>query len=255
MSAFKSPREGMTDIISEAHPEFDALASRAQVDAVERAQRTGGAVERDVNWERTATPEQREARRQESLRKEHKSDAELEKDLGGQVTAKYKIEVTFVKNRNLTGLNPVGVQIWESGKRFHGGGDELMYWCKDNRPDHNEGCWAPIPSDCIRGDVAICPKCNRAVNAELLTNMRLGNVYMDTLSKDLAKVFRSLNSNADIYLKFHKTDVRYIAMERAKGPDVARRLKGMAIYPLKNIIKDTESGSDLAKRLKSFVTA
>lgn len=253
--AFVSPRDSMTDLVSEADPDFMAKATPAEIQAVEMAERGSGTVEVGHDWERTATPKQREARRQESLKREKKTDQELEKTLGGEVVAKYKIEVTFVKDRSPTKMNAVGISIWESGKRFHGGGDELMYWCKDNRPDHDEGCWAPISSDYIRGDVAICPKCGRAVNAELLTNLRAGNVYIDTLAKTLAHIFRELNSNADLYLKFHKTDIRYIAMEKAKGPDVARKLKGMLIYPLKNIIKDTENGSDLARRFKAFLMA
>jgi hypothetical protein len=255
MTNFQLPREQMTDLVSEAHPEFDSLASAAQLKAVETAEKAAGVVVVGHDWERTATPQQRENRRQMSLRREKKSDEELEHNLGGEVVAKYKVEVTFVKNRTLTGLNHVGIQIWESGKRFHGGGDELMFWCKDNRDGHDEGCWSPIPGEFIQGEIACCPSCKRVINAELLTNMMIGNVYMDVLAKQLAKVFRSLSSNADIYLKFHKTDVRYIAMERAKGPDVARRLKGMSIYPLKNIIKDTENGSDLLRRFKAFITA
>jgi hypothetical protein len=172
-----------------------------------------------------------------------------------EVRAKYKIEVTFVKNRSVTGLNAVGISIWESGKRFHGGGDELMYWCKDNRKGEDGGCWSPIPADNISGGVAVCPSCKKAVNPELLTNMRIGNVTAQTLAAELVKIFHSLSSNADIYLKFHTTDVRYIAMERDKGPDVARRLKGMAIYPLKNILKDTSSGADLGKRFFAFLTS
>lgn len=255
MTQFRLPREQMTGLVSEADPNFDSMASSVVQKAVEQAEKSSGVVQKAADWERTASPQEREARRLESLRREKKGDVVLEKTLGGEITAKYKIEVTFVKNRNLSGLNHVGIQIWESGKRFHGGGDELMFWCKDNREGHDEGCWAPIPGDFIHGGMAYCPSCKRTVNPELLTNMRIGNVYMDSLSKELVKIFRSLGSNADIYLKFHKTDVRYIAMERAKGPDVARRLKGMAIYPLKNIIKDTEHGSDLSKRFKAFITA
>jgi hypothetical protein len=75
------------------------------------------------------------------------------------------------------------------------------------------------------------------------------------LAKELTKIFHSLGGNADVYLKFHKTDVRYLALERDKGPDVARRLKGLAIYPLRNILKDTAAGADLTSRFKAFITS
>jgi hypothetical protein len=222
-------------------------------DANKRAQDSSGVVTVGPDWEAKATPEQREARRRESLRREKKTDEELDTKLG-EVRAKYKIEVTFIQGRTVQGPNKLGIQIWESGKRFHGGGDELMYWCKDNRQGNNDGCWSPIGSDFI-GEVTVCPNCKKTWNPEYLTMMRIGNVTSQNLAKELATIFRQLSSNADIYLKFHRTDIHYIAMEREKGPDVAKRLKGMHIYPLKNILKDTAAGADLAKRFFAFVTS
>jgi hypothetical protein len=93
------------------------------------------------------------------------------------------------------------------------------------------------------------------VNAEMLTSMKIGRVTMTNLAAELVALFHQLGSSADIYLKYSKTDVRYIALERAKGPEVARRLKGLAIYPLKNILKDTSNGADLGKRFFAFLTS
>jgi hypothetical protein len=183
-------------------------------------------------------------------------DKEVLETFNGEIRAKWKIEVTFVKDRTLTGLNALGIQVWESGKHFNGGGDALAFFCKDSRKDEDAGCWGIIPQDNVGPNgVAYCPNCKRAINADYLTNMKIGNAYMDTLAKELAKLFRQLGSNADIYIKFHKTDIRYIALERAKGPDMARKLKGMHIYPLKNILKDTANGADLTNRFKAFITS
>lgn len=170
-----------------------------------------------------------------------------------EIKAKYKIEVSFEKGRTPNGPNILGVQVWESGKRFHGGGDELTFFCKDVESDL--GCFAVIPSDFVKGGVAYCPSCKKGVNADRLTNMLIGKVTSQALAEQLAKMFRELSSSADIYLKYHKTDPHYVAMERAKGPDTAKRLKGMHIYPLKNILKDTAAGADLVKRFKAFVTS
>lgn len=237
------------------HNENFAQAHPVEKEAAARAARQSGVVERSNDWERTATPEQREARRQETLRREAKTDVQLETKLGGEVRAKYKIEVTFVADRKAHGPNKLGISIWESGKRFHGGGDELMFWCKDNRQGEDGGCWSPISSEHIHSGFAVCPNCQRTVNAELLTNMRIGNVTNQNLAKELVKIFHSLGSNADIYVKYHKTDIHYIAMERDKGPEVAKRLKGMHIYPLKNILKDTAAGADLGKRFFAFLSS
>lgn len=188
--------------------------------------------------------------------KQTPEDPEVAKTFEGEIRAKWKIEVTFVKNRTLTGLNAVGIQVWESGKHFHGGGDALAFFCQDSRDGHNEGCGGIIPQDNVAPNgIAYCPHCKRAVNAQYLANIRLGNVYMDSLAKSLANLFRQLGSNADIFIKFHKMDVRYIALERAKGPDVAAKLKGMHIYPLKNILKDTANGADIVNRMKAFITS
>lgn len=190
---------------------------------------------------------------------EKKTDEELETTLGGEIRGKWKIEVHFLgpdesinyKGRTIQGPNWVKVMLWESGKRFHGGGDEQAFWCLDATGEL--GCGGLIPSDCVRGGVAVCPKCNRAINHEQLAEGRVGLFSSRALSVELEKLFRQLNSNSDIYLKYHKTDPHYIAMERARGPEVAARLKGMAIYPLKNIIKDTSSGASVQKRFYAFV--
>lgn len=172
------------------------------------------------------------------------------------IRAKWKIELTFGKNRTSQGPNAVGIQVWESGKHFHGGGDALAFFCKDNRDGQDSGCWGVIPQDNInKAGIAYCPNCQLAINAELLTNMKRGLVTTQALVDEVERLFRQLGSNADIYVKYHKLDARYIAMERAKGPHVAARLKGMHIYPLKNILKDTASGASLAGRFKAFLTS
>jgi len=234
--SFRTVTQDMKSLVSEAHPEFETLAgegSRVAARAAARAQ---------------------EAQR---LGKGEERQKELQEELGvdGKIRARYKIEVTFGPYRTTAGPNLVGVQLWESGKHFHGGGDELMYWCKDNREGHDEGCWAPISGQNLKAGFAFCSNCQRTVNADLLTNMKVGRVTTKNLSEELVKLFRQLNSSADIYLKFHQTDIRFQAMERSKGPAVARRLKGMHIYPLKNILTDTMHGADLGKRFYAFLTS
>lgn len=261
MNSFTVPN---LNLVSENDPDFETKASPLEKRAVAMAARNAGVVEVGKNWERTATPQQREARRQESLRLEKKTeDTDYAVTEKGEIRAKYKIEITFAgpdprhnyKGRTSSGPNRLGIQLWESGKHFHGGGDELMYWCQDNREGEDAGCWAPISGSNIVGEVAYCPNCERTVAAELLTNMKIGNVTTQNLAKECVKLFRQLGSNADIYCKYHKSDVHYIAMERAKGPEVAARLKGMHIYPLKNILKDTAFGADITKRFFTFFTS
>lgn len=176
-----------------------------------------------------------------------------EAGLKDPLKAKFKIEVTFAPQRTITGPNLLGIQIWESGKRLNGGGDDLSFWCQNLKA--KEGCWGVITSDNIRGGIAVCPHCQKMVNAALLTNMKIGRITMKALSELLEKTFRQLGHSADIYLKYDKQDIRVLAMERQKGKDVARRLKGMHIFPLRNIIKDSANGAGLAKLFFAFLTS
>lgn len=173
----------------------------------------------------------------------------------GKIVAKYKIEVLFGPGRTTAGPNPVRIMCWESGKKFHGGGDESMFFCKDGTIENGEGCWNPIPSDQVKNGVAFCLHCNRAINADKLAMQKEGKVTTRALSDELVRIFRQLGSNADIYCKFNKDDIHYVAMLRHRGDAVAKRLLGLHIYPLKNIIKETNSGADLGKRFFAFLTS
>jgi hypothetical protein len=254
-------RNTPVSLVGEASPDL-GRAGRVEIEAINRARAQSGVVQHLSDWERTATPAQREARRRESLRNEKKTDGLMETQLGGEVRAKFKIEVEFLgpdekgyPGRTSKGPNRLGVKVWESGKKFHGGGDELMFWCLSSLKGVRGGCGGIMSGDNIRNGVAMCPHCKNMMNLDAMTDTRVGNFSNQTLAKELVQLFRSLGSDCDIYIKFHKTDIHYIAMERDKGPEVAKRLKGMHIYPLKNILKDTASGADLAKRFYAFLNS
>lgn len=197
-----------------------------------------------------------------------------------KIKARYKIEIQFGAGRSISALKPsIGVLLmWESGKRFHGGGDQIMYWCgyKD--------CECPISTDYFANFSVACPACNRESfldhdskayhvkevkksggNVESFKRMpivfseryfRLPPVKLAGL---IENTWRRLGCNADIYLKFHPTDIRYrTMMETAKDIDNmerARRLRGLSIYPLANILKDTAAGAEVRRRFLSFITA
>jgi hypothetical protein len=229
------------NFVSEADPDFEKKASSEQLAAVERAKRTS---------------------------KLSTTDAAKAAGMSEEIIAKYKIEVRFVnevklegnkrkitKQRTVNGPNLCGISLWESGRRFHGGGDDLMFWCRDNRPGHNEGCWGHIASDNVRGPYAYCPHCGKTSVAELLTTTRIFRLSSQALASKIAEMFVRLGHNADIYVKYDKGDPRYETMVRERGWEVANRLKGMHIYLLKNILKDTANGADLTKRIYTFITS
>jgi len=180
-------------------------------------------------------------------------DPEVVDMIAGKARARWKIEINFLSDRTIHKPCAYMCQVWESGKALNGDGDALSWWCLNSDPNSNEGCRSIIPQDSVRGGIAMCPSCKRMINAEKLTDMTGGNVRMDVLATYLANLFRKLGSNADIYLKYHKTDPRYIALERAKGELTARRLKGMHIYPLHRLLTDISAGADLTRRIKAFL--
>lgn len=175
-----------------------------------------------------------------------------------EIPALYKIEVFFGPKRTHQGPNTCAIKFWESGRRLHGGGDDLMYMCK-NRENLSQGCGHIFSSDFVRGSIAMCPSCKNALSAELCVR---GLVYGPSnpvmtrdLAKLLAKYWRKLGCNADIYLKYDRTDIRYISMEKEFGTKKARELKGLSIYPLKHILADTAAGAELEDRFFAFLTA
>jgi hypothetical protein len=194
--------------------------------------------------------------------------------------ARYKIEVHFGKDRTTLGLCTCAILIWESGKRFHGGGDEKMYWCgyKD--------CSKPIRSSAFGPYHAVCPHCqrecfldpeSRAMHIKKLKNTgqplngidmlplivgeKLMKVPAMRIAEFMTHIWHQLECDADIYLKYHPSDIRFNLndpdgkLKVIDTLDNARTKRGLMIYPLKNILKDVSAGADVTKRFLSMITA
>lgn len=179
---------------------------------------------------------------------------------GDDVRAAYKIEIMFGPRRTPAGPNKCLVSIYESGKYFHGGGDDLMFWCKDvtnpKQPwGESPGCGSPIPPGAVRGGVAYCAHCKRMLNAEKLAHVRFCHYSTKSLARLMNKLWHELKCNADIYCKYDRSDIRVRAQEESIGEEEAWRLRGLFIYPLKNILKDTAAGAAAEKRFYSFLSS
>jgi hypothetical protein len=237
---FTPPRErmrGIDNIVSEADKKFHSKATPEVKEAVRQAKKIAGKTLDQI----VAQIGYGAAAKDVGIRK--------------RVRAKYKIEVFFQPGRTVNGPNLCGVMLWESGRRIHGGGDDKMFWCKDNRQGQNEGCWGPIVSDNIKGGLAVCPKCLMAVDAELLTDMRVLRLTTRKLADVIETIFHQLGDNADVYCKYSQDDIRYRAMVMAKGERVARKYKGLHIYTLGNLIQDTAHGASVNNRFYAFLTS
>lgn len=198
-----------------------------------------------------------------------------------RIKAEFKIEIHFGRDRSISALKPsTGMMlIWESGKKYHGGGDEQMFWCgyKD--------CNKPITSDNFGPFSLVCPTCERECFLDVVTKKgviadakkqktdpekfaQLPVIYGEKIFKLspgklaalIEKIWRDLACNADLYLKFHPEDIRYdpIHQDGQAGKILgnARSKRGApVIYPLKNILKDTAAGASVQKRFLACITA
>ena len=198
--------------------------------------------------------------------------------------ARYKIELMFGSGRTPLGQpngNPAVISVYESGRRLHGGGDEMAYWClmrdkgakmrttfvpsEVSPSGKTVGCGKIITSDFIQQGVqivggkqvtrrtAICPHCALQWDASMLTGQICGRWSTGRLAKKLVSLWELAGGDADIYLKYHHRDIRYVSMERQHGTEVARKLRGAVIYPLQNIVVDVANGASLENRFYVFL--
>lgn len=195
---------------------------------------------------------------------------------GDRIVAGYKIQITFGPGRSTFQEFNTALTFWSSGKFFHGGGDEQLYLCLNRlamlpikREDscnfyldvlkkkiEGQGCGRPIPGSNINNGVAFCSTCQRGIVAENLVNMLFARGTVQSLSVQVAEIFRrTFDGKADIYCKYDPSDIRYITMQKTQGSEAAHRLRGMLIYPLDRIIKDTSAGASLENRFKAMFTA
>jgi hypothetical protein len=201
------------------------------------------------------------------------SKKELEK-------AKYKIEIIFGRRRspNKGVLSAALILIWESGKKFHGGGDQKMYWCG------HDGCGKPFSCDNFGYMHVVCPKCHRemfldqhareAHTRDLMSRgldpsglgkvpevvgEKMVNLVPKNMAYLLEKTFRDLDSDADFYLKYSPYDIRYQGKDSLNHIidtlGSARSHRQPVIYRLKSIIKDLHAGASLHNRLIALLTS
>lgn len=196
-----------------------------------------------------------------------KATKELEK------RGKYKIQVWFKSHRSIWKPMAYTVSIWESGKRLHGGGDEMMFFCKRQPQGKKaqaqpfglagaksvatpDGCGGLIPGDLSLGSLIVCPHCHTKWETTDIGD----SVYYFTTAQKAGEVlefwWRKLNCDADIYAKYRPDDPRTVMMSRNFNAKTAREKKGLTIYPMGNILRDSMGGTvEVQQLFKTFITA
>lgn len=209
-----------------------------------------------------------------------KQDKELE-SLFEVKSGRYKIEVQFGKDRTLWNPNTGICLVWESGRRFHGGGDQQVHWCG------YDDCKMPIRDDFFGHFSVVCPHCGRESILDPHTKKDFAQMARETgqdprdiaklpvifsdrvfklsngkLAEMLVDIYRKLDGDCDLYLKYHPTDIRCRDVPEVKKPDLYNKArssryarKGTLIYLRDSIHKDLAAGAELKGRFLAALTA
>jgi hypothetical protein len=173
--------------------------------------------------------------------------------------AKYKIEVLFSRERGGRAPYPGMVSFWESGNKLHGGGDTKVYECPSE--DQGRGPCAGIIGGSNQGyGHLVCPSCKHVWKDTEVSGERFARLTTQNWAACLYKYYVRVGHNADIYMKYTPQDLRKASeLEQARQQmgEQLRKVRGtrrLAIYPLRNIIKDVSAGADILKRFQAFLS-
>lgn len=186
--------------------------------------------------------------------------AALDKLLATEKKAKYKIELLFGKARSTARPTPGALSFWESGTKFHGGGDAKIYLCPGKALGKST-CEGFIPDSSTGYGHLVCPACGTVWQGQQVIGEIFANLPMKKWAEVILKYYVRLGLNCDIYLKYARTDIRAAAMAeqlkdlRGEKVNLVRSKRAMAIYPLRNILKDSSAGADLLGRFEAFLLA
>lgn len=206
---------------------------------------------------------------QKRVREENKAaKEELEK------RGKWKLQIWIKSERSIRKPLAFSLSVWESGKRLHGGGDESAFFCRRKpsapkpkrlfgtahrrrmpREATADGCGAVIPGDSILGGAAVCPGCGLSWETEHIADSIFYRVPVERAAEIIAGWYRKVGQDADLYVKYRDQDIRTRMMAQRYGVRKARELKGLVIYPLWHIIRDTSSGRTVESAFKALLLA
>ncbi len=196
----------------------------------------------------------------------HKRQEALDEMLSQEGLAKYKLEVMLSHQRSVHGITGGTVTWWESGTHLNGDGDSKMYLCDNCDPrskNEGRGCKGFIPDTANGLRYVVCPHCQVLWKPEEIVGEIYYKLPMTKWADVLHRWYIRLGGRADIYLKYGRMSVRDAQRKeeelglRGELLNKARSLEQRkpAIYPLKNILRDTSNGADLRGRIFAFLNA
>lgn len=184
---------------------------------------------------------------------------------------KYKIQILFHSKRSDHNPMTWAISFWESGKRLHGGGDEMMFICRRHsdakkiRPPMEAvtsrvvvtptGCDGLISGGIAQLGTIVCPTCGSKHETDQIADSLHYHGDANKCAQVLEYWWRKLDCNADLYAKYRSDDPRTMLMAKTYGVWKAKQKKGLTIYPLPRIMADLNAGASALNRFKAFVTA
>lgn len=182
-----------------------------------------------------------------------------------EVKASYKLEVAINEERSM--IKPYWglVTAWTNGGFNHGGGDEAVYFCpsKVDKNGETRTCSAPIDLKWIGKGAALCPTCRNAVLPKELAGQVGFRLTTQNWAAVITRMWLGLGGDADIRLGVMRGQIRARTEDILKARslnagdklDDLRTKRDWAIYPLRNIIRDTAAGADLQGRIRAFLSS
>jgi hypothetical protein len=181
------------------------------------------------------------------------------------VKAKYKLELSINEERSTIKPYFGLVTAWTNGGFRHGGGDEAIHFCPAivERNGQQRTCSAPIDLKWIGKAAAICPTCRNAIKPADLCGQVGYRLTTQNWALVITRMWLVLGGDTDIRLGLMRGRIRQrtddimhkVSLSAGDKLDDLRTKREWAIYPLRNIIKDTAAGADLAGRIRTFLSA
>lgn len=183
----------------------------------------------------------------------------LDKLLADGGIGKYKIDLNFKSGYSTLKPSAGMISFWDSGKKFHGGGDTKIYLCPGKSLGKNT-CEAPISETAQGYGFLLCPKCQTLWPAKDAIGEMMFRLTSNGWASVLMRYFVHLDMNADLRIKYPPDDIRSVTfknVERFSGDslDKARGRRQTRIYLVRSLIKDTTAGADLYQRILAFINA
>jgi len=158
---------------------------------------------------------------------------------------------------------PGVIVAWTNGGFASGGGDEVVYFCTASveKDGETRSCNAPLDLKFVSREIAVCPTCCNVIKPQELTGQVMARLTSQNWAKLLTRMFMLLEANADIRMGFMPGDLRGAAkveQDKPRHGDVLNRVRlerNWVHYALKDIIRDTSTGSSLYQRIRVFLEA